>query len=447
MAMSSFMEAQFGHDFSRVRVHTDGPAAESARAVDALAYTAGCDVVFESGRYEPGTADGRRLLAHELTHVVQQSLGVHLKNGIGEPDDPYEQQADQVAEHAAQGDSVAAAILDRRIPAAASALSTPSPRPAAIPLQRQSGESRGYGVRHARWPSEEEETTRSEQAKYDYGMECLGTSVMYVIQSYGLVPPTMKREEFEYAFTPLKPKSCDSTKKAAITVAGKEVGQQVADKWIKAMPVDLFTKVLQPEGAPAINTSVGPATATEATLRGAERGGFDSSVVMARMPAILEAFKIQSQQPGYDFMKEYIPASGVSYQPKSGDNMPGSGWVECSKALKENVIKAAYFKAGNTVIAGVRYGTLGRGHFVVIVREAEQIKDLKQLGDEKRKKVDSAAQQGYAGLVYRADDPWYPSFQVYVVVGATFDILGPDEDGYVLYSLVPGSAYQRTNWE
>jgi Domain of unknown function (DUF4157) len=68
----AFMEPRFGHDFSQVRVHTDGRAAESARAVNALAYTVGRDVVFGMGQYVPGTSVGRRLLAHELTHVVQQ---------------------------------------------------------------------------------------------------------------------------------------------------------------------------------------------------------------------------------------------------------------------------------------------------------------------------------------------------------------------------------------
>lgn len=66
------MESRFGHDFSRVRVHTDARAAESVRAVDALAYTVGRDVVFAAGQYMPETGPGRGLLAHELAHVVQQ---------------------------------------------------------------------------------------------------------------------------------------------------------------------------------------------------------------------------------------------------------------------------------------------------------------------------------------------------------------------------------------
>jgi hypothetical protein len=67
------MESRFGYDFSGVRVHTDARAAESARAVNALAYTVGQDLAFSHGQYEPGSQDGKRLLAHELTHVVQQS--------------------------------------------------------------------------------------------------------------------------------------------------------------------------------------------------------------------------------------------------------------------------------------------------------------------------------------------------------------------------------------
>jgi hypothetical protein len=71
----SFMEPRFGQDFSRVRVRTDTRAAESAAAVSALAYTAGRDIVFGSGQYTPQTLAGRKLLAHELTHVIQQRGG------------------------------------------------------------------------------------------------------------------------------------------------------------------------------------------------------------------------------------------------------------------------------------------------------------------------------------------------------------------------------------
>jgi hypothetical protein len=66
------METGFGHDLSHVRVHTDRKAAESAQAVGALAYTVGRDIVFGAGQYQPTSAGGNRLLAHELTHVMQQ---------------------------------------------------------------------------------------------------------------------------------------------------------------------------------------------------------------------------------------------------------------------------------------------------------------------------------------------------------------------------------------
>ena len=66
------MEQRFGHDFSRVRVHSDTVASQSADQMNALAYTVGRNIVFGAGRFAPETQEGRRLLAHELTHVVQQ---------------------------------------------------------------------------------------------------------------------------------------------------------------------------------------------------------------------------------------------------------------------------------------------------------------------------------------------------------------------------------------
>ena len=66
------MESETWHDFNRVRVHTDALASSSARALHASAYTVGNDIVFASGAYTPSTIGGRRLLAHELAHVIQQ---------------------------------------------------------------------------------------------------------------------------------------------------------------------------------------------------------------------------------------------------------------------------------------------------------------------------------------------------------------------------------------
>lgn len=69
----SLMSPRFGVDFSDVRIHSDATAAKSAAAIDARAYTVGRNVVFGANQYQPATREGRRLLAHELTHVVQQS--------------------------------------------------------------------------------------------------------------------------------------------------------------------------------------------------------------------------------------------------------------------------------------------------------------------------------------------------------------------------------------
>jgi LysM repeat protein len=78
-ATRAFMEPRFGHDFSKVRVHADGRAAESSRAIMARAYTVGADIVFGNGQFAPATSEGRSLLAHELTHAVQQNFSANLQ--------------------------------------------------------------------------------------------------------------------------------------------------------------------------------------------------------------------------------------------------------------------------------------------------------------------------------------------------------------------------------
>src|SRR5882724_5367306 len=103
----AWMEPRLGHDFSSVRVHTDARAAESAHLVNALAYTVGHKVVFGAGRYEPHTERGSRLLAHELTHVVQQSRGgasAQQAKAISEPSDAAEIEADAMADRVMSGE-------------------------------------------------------------------------------------------------------------------------------------------------------------------------------------------------------------------------------------------------------------------------------------------------------------------------------------------------------
>ncbi len=99
-ATRAFMEPRFGHDFSRVRVHNDARAAESAQMLNAAAFTVGSDVVFGASRYQPNSKMGRSLLAHELTHTIQQG-GAFVAAApltIGEPGSKSEREAEQAAQ-------------------------------------------------------------------------------------------------------------------------------------------------------------------------------------------------------------------------------------------------------------------------------------------------------------------------------------------------------------
>lgn len=93
------MENRFGTSFGDVRVHTDGAAHESAKSVNAQAYTVGPNIVFQRDKYDPASAEGRHMLAHELTHVVQQRSGpvdgTDAGGGVkvSDPSDRFEREA------------------------------------------------------------------------------------------------------------------------------------------------------------------------------------------------------------------------------------------------------------------------------------------------------------------------------------------------------------------
>jgi hypothetical protein len=103
------LEAGLGTDLSGVRVHTDAEADSMARSVDAVAFTTGNDIFFRSGTYDPHSTQGLRLLAHEVTHTVQQSQGpvdgTPAPGGvkISDPSDSYEQAAESVAARVLSG--------------------------------------------------------------------------------------------------------------------------------------------------------------------------------------------------------------------------------------------------------------------------------------------------------------------------------------------------------
>jgi hypothetical protein len=131
------MEQRFGHDFSDVRVHADSRAGESARAVNALAFTVGSNVVFAPGQYQPESAEGQRLLAHELTHVVQQrgASGSLSSLSIADSNSHAEREADSVASRVSAPTRVAPRPAPQRI----------SPAPQALHKQGPGDASTGSG--------------------------------------------------------------------------------------------------------------------------------------------------------------------------------------------------------------------------------------------------------------------------------------------------------------
>jgi hypothetical protein len=118
-ATRDLMESRFGQDFGDVRLHADAGAADAARSLRATAFTTGRDIYFAEGKYDPKSEEGRRLLAHELTHVAQQRSGeVKPTPGatvVGPADDAFEREADRAADSVVRG--AAAAPVGRFSPA------------------------------------------------------------------------------------------------------------------------------------------------------------------------------------------------------------------------------------------------------------------------------------------------------------------------------------------
>ncbi len=146
----SEMEARLGHDFGDVRVHTDAQAGASAKSVQAQAYTVGNHVVFGEGTFQPTSDQGKRTLAHELTHVVQQRRGPvdgsPAAGGISvsHPSDRFEQEAERTA------DVAMAPTLDHA--------SATRPNPAfASAVQRGGSDETVQGLFVQREPAAEEE--------------------------------------------------------------------------------------------------------------------------------------------------------------------------------------------------------------------------------------------------------------------------------------------------
>lgn len=132
-----FMESRFREDFSGVKVHTDSHAAENSKQLNALAYTVGQDIFFSAGQYNPESNEGKRLLAHELTHTIQQGAGIqHVWDAleITNPSDIAEQEAEKTSKNIMHGQpsnilSTEPMQVARQHPAPAPGTKRPEPPP------------------------------------------------------------------------------------------------------------------------------------------------------------------------------------------------------------------------------------------------------------------------------------------------------------------------------
>jgi Zn-dependent peptidase ImmA (M78 family) len=197
-ATQHFMESRFYTDFADVRVHTDSAAEQSATAIDADAFTTGRDIYFASGKYAPASAEGRHLLAHELTHVVQQAEGqtpaeLTHSNGsnveIGVPHDPLEREAEQTADRImslepelSETDSQRVGQIQKDKPSRTSrtavqtkALTGQAPFPAKLPAQRSDVRSTWSLQRQASTPSSGSDSDPSARARAT--LQALGISL------------------------------------------------------------------------------------------------------------------------------------------------------------------------------------------------------------------------------------------------------------------------------
>lgn len=229
--------------------------------------------------------------------------------------------------------------------------------------------------------------TRHYQAKELYGMECNATTVMYILQSYGLIPPKMTRQEFEIAFTPLY----TNEKK------GKNQYYQyihVGNTLTTAKPFDIFTPILDDgyfinKSATFINSSVGYTTITEAILRGAN--SIDGSPLRSRLGKIIENFKYYGN---YDArLRHVLNRNGHVHKNSINDNTKFD-IVSLIAKLKAGNISNKYFIDGNTIMIGITYHYPYDnvvGHYVPIVNNF----------------IDKIIVDSQEHYIYPIDDPWY----------------------------------------
>jgi hypothetical protein len=147
------MQGRLGQDFTDVRVHTDAAAHDSAKSVNAHAYTVGSNVVFQRDRYDPSSVEGKTMLAHELTHVVQQRSGPVDGSDAGggikvsDPSDRFEREASANADR----------VMSAPAPAGTAQLSAAGSSGAAVQRHEEEEAVQGAFVQRQDAPEEEQE--------------------------------------------------------------------------------------------------------------------------------------------------------------------------------------------------------------------------------------------------------------------------------------------------
>lgn len=203
-ATRAFMEPRFGHEFSAVRVHSDARAADSAEAVNALAYTVGRDLVFGANQYAPRTSAGRRLIAHELAHVVQQSAAdTAWPLQVEPPSAVSETESEHAAALIARGETVTGSRLTPQAPAVMRDLAQEPP--AEVPAQAELTAARVQAAIRYNRASYNEESTRLIQdlvgAPQTGRFDELTVRLVALIQrQFGLVPADGKVGPDTYDF-------------------------------------------------------------------------------------------------------------------------------------------------------------------------------------------------------------------------------------------------------
>jgi hypothetical protein len=250
------MESHLGHDFSRVRVHTDERAAESASEVNALAYTIGQDIVFAHGRYAPRSAEGQKLLAHELTHTIQQSAGPSHPGGtapIGAPHSHLEREADMAAAGLSMGSHLAA-----------TATSGPSLQKKDPTPEEVAGEALKTG------PKDKKEKAQFEKAgKAEAAVEKKGTKITRVE-----IPAAGKDEAVKAVTTP--------EFEAAASKCGKAKTEAGLPKALLCTHQEITTPNVAPDDAAKLDTNV-----RVGFKQNDDGGGGSIWVVSASLPWVL----------------------------------------------------------------------------------------------------------------------------------------------------------------